>query len=153
MKDLEEFFSRSSRIIDESLNELIPAAETEPKRLYEAVRWSVFAGGKRFRPALCLAVGQIFDVSDKKLLRTASATSRFAPPPASSRARSCETTEAKARESRATESLPWNTSASSPLPSAIRAAASASLVRRSAICISLREAGLGSSIPLVEIQE
>ncbi|HEX8267646.1 MAG TPA: farnesyl diphosphate synthase [Pyrinomonadaceae bacterium] len=73
MKDLEEFFSRSSRIVDEALNELIPSAEIQPKRLYEAVRWSVFAGGKRFRPALCLAVGKIFGVAENKLLRTASA--------------------------------------------------------------------------------
>ncbi|MCU1288288.1 MAG: farnesyl-diphosphate synthase [Acidobacteria bacterium] len=73
MKDLEEFFADSSRIVDEKLNELIAAVETEPKRLYEAVRWSVFAGGKRFRPALVLAVGEIFKANREKLLRAASA--------------------------------------------------------------------------------
>jgi geranylgeranyl pyrophosphate synthase len=73
MKDLEEFFADSSRIVDEKLNELIAAVETEPKRLYEAVRWSVFAGGKRFRPALVLAVGEIFKANHEKLLRAASA--------------------------------------------------------------------------------
>lgn len=73
MSDLEEFFAASSRIVDEKLNELIPNAETEPKRLYEAVRWSLFAGGKRFRPALCLAVGRVFGISDDKLLNAASA--------------------------------------------------------------------------------
>jgi geranylgeranyl pyrophosphate synthase len=73
MKSLEQFFDESSRIVDEKLNEIIPSAETEPKRLYEAVRWSVFAGGKRFRPALVLAVGEVFEVSREKLLGAASA--------------------------------------------------------------------------------
>ncbi len=73
MKSLEQFFDESSRAVDETLHKLIPSAETEPKRLYEAVRWSIFAGGKRFRPALCLAVGRVFGVDEHKLLRTAAA--------------------------------------------------------------------------------
>ena len=73
MKDLEKFFAEVSFIIDETLNKLIPSAEIEPKRLYEAIRWSVFAGGKRFRPALVLAVGNAFGADENKLLRTASA--------------------------------------------------------------------------------
>ena len=73
MKDLEKFFAEVSFIVDETLNKLIPSAEIEPKRLYEAIRWSVFAGGKRFRPALVLAVGNAFGADENKLLRTASA--------------------------------------------------------------------------------
>ncbi len=73
MKDLENFFRAASFIVDETLDKLIPTAETAPQRLYEAVRWSVFAGGKRFRPALCLAVGKAFGADEKKLLATASA--------------------------------------------------------------------------------
>jgi geranylgeranyl pyrophosphate synthase len=41
--------------------------------LHEAVRWSLLAGGKRFRPALVLAVGKIFGASNEKLLKTAAA--------------------------------------------------------------------------------
>jgi geranylgeranyl pyrophosphate synthase len=73
MKTLDNFFNESSRIVDETLDKLIPSIESSPPRLYEATRWSVFAGGKRFRPALCLAVGGAFDVEREKLLRTASA--------------------------------------------------------------------------------
>jgi geranylgeranyl pyrophosphate synthase len=73
MKDLENFFNRSSRITDAELDKLIPPAATQPKRLYEAIRWSVFAGGKRFRPALVLAVGNAFGADENKLLRTACA--------------------------------------------------------------------------------
>ncbi len=73
MKDLEKFFAEASLIVDETLNKLIPSAETAPARLYEAVRWSIFASGKRFRPALVLAVGNAFGADENKLLRTASA--------------------------------------------------------------------------------
>lgn len=73
MKELKEFFEESSKIVDETLDNLIPSKNFEPKRLYEAVRWSIFAGGKRFRPALVLAVGKTFGADESKLLRTASA--------------------------------------------------------------------------------
>src|SRR6476660_6090565 len=71
MKDLETFFNRSSQIVDAELDKLIPPETTAPVRLYEAIRWSVFAGGKRFRPALLLAVGNVFGADENKLLRTA----------------------------------------------------------------------------------
>ena len=41
-------------IIDEALDEYLPAAEGPAGRLAEAMRYSVFAGGKRFRPLLVL---------------------------------------------------------------------------------------------------
>ncbi len=71
MSNLENFFNYCSQIVDAELDKLIPSAETAPERLYEAIRWSVFAGGKRFRPALVLAVGNAFGADEKKLLNTA----------------------------------------------------------------------------------
>jgi geranylgeranyl pyrophosphate synthase len=73
MSDLENFFNHCAQIVDAKLDRLIPSAETPPTRLYEAVRWSVFAGGKRFRPALVLAVGKAFGAGEDKLLSAASA--------------------------------------------------------------------------------
>ena len=73
MSRLNNFFAASSKSVDDVLNELIPSDETEPKRLHEAVRWSVLAGGKRFRPALVLAVGGVFGASNEQLLGTAAA--------------------------------------------------------------------------------
>jgi len=73
MSDLENFFNHCSRIVDAELERLIPSAENAPARLYEAVRWSVFAGGKRFRPALLLAVGEAFGGAQEKLLSAAAA--------------------------------------------------------------------------------
>ncbi len=70
MTDLREFFEECSRLVDAELERLIP---TSPERLYDAVRWSVFAGGKRFRPALLIAVGRAFGATDEKLVRSAAA--------------------------------------------------------------------------------
>jgi len=71
MSDLENFFNHCSSIVDAELDRLIPSAETQPARLYEAIRWSTFAGGKRFRPALVLAVGKAFGADEKSLLSAA----------------------------------------------------------------------------------
>lgn len=73
MNDLDEFLNESARIVDESLDGLIPPAGAEPRRLHEAIRWSLFAGGKRFRPALVFAVGRVFQAPVERLVRTASA--------------------------------------------------------------------------------
>lgn len=73
MSDLEEFLSESIRVVDSSLDGLIPSGDVEPRRLHEAIRWSLFAGGKRFRPALVFAVGRTFDAPMEKLVRTAAA--------------------------------------------------------------------------------
>jgi geranylgeranyl pyrophosphate synthase len=73
MSKLENFFAECRNKVDSALDSLIPTAKTEPKKLHQAIRWSVFAGGKRFRPALVLAVGKIFGTSAEKLLRTAAA--------------------------------------------------------------------------------
>lgn len=70
---LQEFFADVSRRTDEALDKLIPSEQTEPTRLYRAIRHSIFAGGKRFRPALVMAAGRVFDVPDERLLSAASA--------------------------------------------------------------------------------
>ena len=40
--------------VDRTLDRLLPRAAEEPRPLHRAVRYSVFAGGKRLRPALCI---------------------------------------------------------------------------------------------------
>ena len=60
-------------LVDSTLNGLVPSTDGEPTRLYQAIRWSLFGEGKRFRPALVIAVGRVFGASDTSLLRTAAA--------------------------------------------------------------------------------
>lgn len=68
-----EFFALCRPLVDSELDRLLPKENQEPVRLHSAIRWSVFAGGKRFRPALLLAVGQTFGAKADDLLRTACA--------------------------------------------------------------------------------
>jgi len=73
MSRLKTFFADCTCVVDEKLENLIPAAQTDPERLHAAIRWSLFAGGKRFRPALLIAVGETFGAEREKFLRTAAA--------------------------------------------------------------------------------
>lgn len=73
MNNLEKFFAECAAAVDAELETLLPSAEIAPNNLHAAMRWSVFAGGKRFRPALCLAVGQMFGAESESLLKTAAA--------------------------------------------------------------------------------
>lgn len=71
--DAREFFARIRPLIDSELDRLIPKESEPPQRVHRAIRWSVFAGGKRFRPALLIAVGQTLEAKADNLLRTACA--------------------------------------------------------------------------------
>ena len=73
MTVLQEFLVNVNRDLDATLDDLIPKADAAPSRLHEAIRWSVFAGGKRIRPAVLMAVGEAFGAMGRQLLRTAAA--------------------------------------------------------------------------------
>lgn len=55
--------------VDEELEKILPAAEEYPTSIHRAMRHSVFAGGKRIRPILCLESGRLFDGDERRLLR------------------------------------------------------------------------------------
>lgn len=71
--DAREFLVSCRALIDSQLDWLIPKETEPPERIHSAIRWSLFAGGKRFRPALLLATGQTFGARSDDLLRTACA--------------------------------------------------------------------------------
>lgn len=73
MGTIDEFLQEVNRNVDETLDALVPADDVKPTRLHEAMRWSLFAGGKRIRPALLFAVGETFGADAKRLSRTAAA--------------------------------------------------------------------------------
>ena len=70
---LADFFSRGRALIDAKLEQLLPALTQEPVAVHSAIRWSVFAGGKRFRPLLLLAAGEALGARHAELLATACA--------------------------------------------------------------------------------
>ena len=53
--NLEGFFGEVRPAVDETLDRLLPAEDAPPAVLHQAMRYSVFAGGKRLRPLLCVA--------------------------------------------------------------------------------------------------
>jgi geranylgeranyl pyrophosphate synthase len=68
--DIPDFFACNRALVDSELNRLIPSETQKPVRLHRAIRWSVFAGGKRFRPTLLIATGEAFGAAPEQLLRT-----------------------------------------------------------------------------------
>lgn len=56
---LERYLEERRLLIDEALGRYLPEASDHPKEIHEAIRYSVFAGGKRLRPILVLAAAQI----------------------------------------------------------------------------------------------
>ncbi len=52
---LREYLSGQQRLVDCELDRLVPAESVAPATIHRAMRYSLFAGGKRIRPLLCLA--------------------------------------------------------------------------------------------------
>lgn len=57
--DLKEFLSRKRLLVDKVLDEALPKEDNYPVILHQAMRYSVFAGGKRIRPILALAAADV----------------------------------------------------------------------------------------------
>jgi len=53
--DLQQFLASSTAIVNQALDRFLPSAATRPATIHQAMRYSLFAGGKRIRPALSLA--------------------------------------------------------------------------------------------------
>ncbi|PYT52076.1 MAG: polyprenyl synthetase [Acidobacteria bacterium] len=57
---LPPFFEEDRLVVDAALERLLPAQTAPPSSVHTAMRYSVFAGGKRIRPILCLETARIF---------------------------------------------------------------------------------------------
>lgn len=55
---LEIYLKARSKQVDGALSRLLPRASVRPSTLHRAMRYSLFAGGKRLRPILCLAAAE-----------------------------------------------------------------------------------------------
>ena len=56
--DLNEFLASRTVAVNRALDRFLPSAATRPATIHKAMRYSLFAGGKRMRPALCLAAAE-----------------------------------------------------------------------------------------------
>lgn len=74
MSDSFAEFARELRPeVETELDHRLPAAEADPERLHRAMRYCVFAGGKRIRPALVVLAGETFGAERATLLPCAAA--------------------------------------------------------------------------------
>jgi geranylgeranyl diphosphate synthase, type II len=55
---LAEYVSRQQLKIDDALRRSVPSESTPPESIHKAMRYSLFAGGKRIRPILCMAAAE-----------------------------------------------------------------------------------------------
>jgi len=55
---LAEYLAQQQRKIDETLQGWVPPESTAPESIHKAMRYSLFAGGKRIRPVLCIAAAE-----------------------------------------------------------------------------------------------
>lgn len=58
MEDLKTWLKLQQDAIDKALRRLLPRENSRPTVLHKSMRYSVFAGGKRLRPILCLAAAE-----------------------------------------------------------------------------------------------
>ena len=56
--DLPRYLRRQMTEVDGALRRFLPPASAKPATIHRAMRYSIFAGGKRMRPALCLAAAE-----------------------------------------------------------------------------------------------
>lgn len=56
---LKEYLAARIAIIDRALDAWVPAETVEPETIHRAMRYSLFAGGKRIRPILCMAASDV----------------------------------------------------------------------------------------------
>jgi len=72
-RGLDEFLNSARHEVDVALDRYIPRPEGFGRRLHDAMRHSVFSGGKRLRPCLCLLVHESLGGERHRALRAACA--------------------------------------------------------------------------------
>jgi len=55
---MKEYLISRQKMVEDALQAYLPKPSVKPKTIHKAMRYSVFAGGKRLRPILCLAVAE-----------------------------------------------------------------------------------------------
>ena len=72
-ESIQQYLETASSQIDKELDRLLPTADHFPPSIHQAMRYSVFAGGKRLRPILCLEAGRLLGGDESTLVRLGSA--------------------------------------------------------------------------------
>jgi geranylgeranyl diphosphate synthase, type II len=59
LDSVQEILSGGAELVDRALDRLLPGADQAPVSIHRAMRHSVFAGGKRLRPVLCMEAARM----------------------------------------------------------------------------------------------
>jgi len=69
--DLDSYLKEKIGVIEQALDASIVSTVPQTEKICESMRYSLMAGGKRIRPALCLAACNMFGGSDDDAMPTA----------------------------------------------------------------------------------
>lgn len=71
--DLKSYINHKCKAVDKALDQLLPKASTKPGTIHKAMRYSIFAGGKRLRPVLAIAAAEACGGKDAEVMPLACA--------------------------------------------------------------------------------
>lgn len=71
--DLKPFLAERKKLVDEALENYLPSVQGLEKKVVEAARYSLFAGGKRLRPILCIQSAEVMGGSYEMVMPIACA--------------------------------------------------------------------------------
>jgi geranylgeranyl diphosphate synthase type II len=66
--DLSDYLRRQSSVVDQALERYLSKYSEASQTLFRAMRYGIFPGGKRIRPVLTLASGELFGAAQQLLL-------------------------------------------------------------------------------------
>jgi geranylgeranyl diphosphate synthase, type II len=55
---MKDYIVSRQKMVDDALEAFLPKSSVKPKTIHKAMRYSIFAGGKRLRPILCFAAAE-----------------------------------------------------------------------------------------------
>ena len=71
--DLKAYLDHRTELVNRALDRFLPRESVKPLTIHKAMRYSLFAGGKRMRPALCLAAAEACGGTDEAAMPLACA--------------------------------------------------------------------------------
>ncbi len=75
--NISNYLKQKQARVDQALKASLPAENTRPVPLHQAMRYCVLNGGKRIRPILCIAAAEAFGANEKKAMQPAIALELF----------------------------------------------------------------------------
>ena len=70
---LKDYLTARQDLVDKALDRFLPKASVKPSTIHKAMRYSLFAGGKRLRPILCIAAAEACGGTGSKAIPAACA--------------------------------------------------------------------------------